>query len=113
VINALTGTGTNSHTNINGHLSNGSIPNSNRKNVTAPNQTKFAILIASPKIYNLNESSNLTKQRLVKSEIASPPTSNGNDQVVEVKKEKMDDGDDNSDDEDASLLSRLISYLTE
>ena len=34
-------------------------------------------------------SSNLTKQQIVKNEIASPPPLNGNGELIEVKTEKI------------------------
>jgi hypothetical protein len=114
VTNALAIIESNPPTNVNGQLSNGTATMTNRKLLTISNQTKFALLIASPKIYNLNEGSNSIKQPTVngqvKNEITSPHSSRGNDEHVEVKKEKKDD---ETDDEDESLLSRLISYLTE
>jgi len=113
VTNALAITGTN----LNGHLSNGLTSISNRKQLTISNQTKFALLIASPKIYSSNESLNSTKQQTsngkVKNEITSPYSSNENDEGLEVKQEKINDAGEETDDEDEVLLSRLISYLSE
>ena len=96
--------------NLNGHLSASSISLPGRKPPTAANQTKFVILISSPKTL----SSSRSTRELIKSEAATPPHGllpNGNDTTVEFKKEKIDNHDDNSDEEDETSLSRLISYL--
>lgn len=96
--------------NLNGHLSASSISLPGRKPLTAANQTKFVILISSPKTLP----SGRPTRELIKSEAATPPHGllpNGDDATVEFKKEKIDNHDDNSDEEDETSLSRLISYL--
>ncbi|CAF3848955.1 unnamed protein product, partial [Rotaria magnacalcarata] len=119
---ALTIAGHNVHANTNGHSSsNGLTLGGSRKQLTVANQTKFAILIASPKIHQFDEPSNKIEQKLssatIKSEIASPSHTDGLEKSIEVKKEKIDNNDDdddnNSDNEDGALLSRLIVYLLE
>jgi hypothetical protein len=96
VANALAMSGNNSHTN-----SNGSISINNRKQMMI-NQTKFALLLASPKIQTINGTSKPIQQ--IKNEISSP---NG---IEKIKKETINE---ESSDEDEPLLSRLISYLIE
>ncbi|CAF3025939.1 unnamed protein product [Rotaria sp. Silwood2] len=118
VTNALAITGNNSLTNINGQSLNG-LPSSNsRKQLTLANQTKFAILIASPKTYNLTELLNSIEQQIssgkVKNEMTSPSHSNEIDKKqLEIKKEKLHNDNDNTDNDDDLLLSCLISYLIE
>ncbi|CAF3628194.1 unnamed protein product [Rotaria socialis] len=120
VTHALTITGNNVHANTNSHSSsNGLTLGGSRKQLTVANQTKFSILIASPKIHQSDESSNKIEQKLpsatIKSEIASPSHADGLEKSIQVKKEKIDNNDDdnNSDNEDGTLLSRLIVYLLE
>ncbi|CAF0881545.1 unnamed protein product [Rotaria sordida] len=127
VTNALAITGNNSHTNINGHSLNGLTSVNNRKQLTPANQTKFSILIATPKINNLNGLLNSIEKQIssekIKNEITSPSHMGDNDKKhLEIKKEKIDNDDtDNNnnnnnnddDDDDDSLLSHLISYLVE
>ena len=117
VTNALTITGNPPQINVNGSLSNGSTSASSRKQLSAANQTKFAILIATPKIQNSKELTNPTKQGIpnggIKNEISSPHPSNENGELLQVKKERTEADGDNSDDDDETLLSRLISYLAE
>ena len=98
--NALAMFGNNSHTNTNSLLNI-----VNRKQMTASNQSKFALLIASPKIPTATGSANSNQP--VKNERTSPHLST---EQPEVKKEIIDE---ETDEEDDTLLSRLISYLTE
>jgi RNA-binding protein 15 len=97
VTNALAMFGNNSQMNF-----NGSISNSNRKQMTIHNQTRFALLLALPKIQMTNGTSKSIQP--IKNEISSP---NG---IEEIKKENIDE---ESVQEDEPALSRLISYLNE
>ncbi|CAF0968495.1 unnamed protein product, partial [Adineta steineri] len=81
--------------------------NSSRKQLIIANQTKFSILIATPKIHNLNKPPNPTKDQ-VKNEQTSPSRINENDEHIKIKEETTTD-----DNEEEILLSRLISYLAE
>ncbi len=114
VTNALAITGNNLHTNINSHSSNGLTLLNNRKKLLIPNQTKFSILIASPKIYSSNGITNSIKQPTMNKRVKNERASlDEDDEGLKMKKETMDDEEDDSNDEDESLLSRLISYLAE
>lgn len=73
--------------------------NNTKKQLNLPNQTKFSLLIASPKIYPINDN--------IKNERTSPNLSNGNIEHFEIKKETTEI------EEDEPLLSNLIFYLTE
>ncbi|CAF0826624.1 unnamed protein product [Adineta steineri] len=97
VTNALSINGNNSNVNT----------NSSRKQLIIANQTKFSILIATPKIHNLNKPPNPTKDQ-VKNEQTSPSRINENDEHIKIKEETTND-----DNEEEILLSRLISYLAE
>ncbi|CAF1190539.1 unnamed protein product [Rotaria sordida] len=92
-----------SNTNINGQ----SISPNDRKQSTNPaNQTKFAIMITSPKIHHTNEITNISTQRKSNGRTNSPnhpSSSDENDDRLQTKR--------NIDDDDESSLSRLISYL--
>jgi len=94
---------------------NGLTSANNRKPLIVSKQTKFAVLIASPKIYSANGSSNsikhVTSNGKIKNENNSPYLSNETDEYLEVKKEKKDN--DETDDEDELSISCLISYLSE
>lgn len=81
------------------------VGNSNRRQISICNQSKFALLLATPKLRSIQTNSHSTGS--IKTEIPFPHLSNGNGQV---KQEKLDD---ETDDEDEPLLSRLISYLME
>ncbi len=97
VTNALAMFGNNSQMNF-----NGSISNSNRKQMTIHNQTRFALLLALPKIQMTNGTSKSIQP--IKNEISSPKG------IEEIKKENIDE---ESIQEDEPTLSRLISYLNE
>ncbi|CAF3447001.1 unnamed protein product [Rotaria sp. Silwood1] len=116
VTNALAITENSTRKNINGHSSNSSTLINNRKQLTLANQTKFAILIATPKINTSNESLNSIEQQMssgkIKNEITSPSHSDEYDKRnLEIKKEQMNN--DDTDNEDDLSLSCLISYLIE
>ena len=108
-----------SHTTTNGYSSNNSTSVSNRKQFSIPNQTKFAILIATPKIHNSNGSLCSIEQPTVstdqiKSETVSPHPVDVNNKRLHIKNEQIENNTNDSDNEgDEALLSRLISYLVE
>jgi hypothetical protein len=93
VTNALAMPGNNSQMN-----SNGSISSNNRKSKNIPNQAKFALLLASAKVQMPNGTSKPAQP--IKSEVSSQ------DEIEEIKQENIDE-------EDEPILSRLISYLNE
>ncbi|CAF2987630.1 unnamed protein product [Rotaria sp. Silwood2] len=91
-----------SNTNINGQSTS---PN-DRKQTNPANQTKFAIMITSPRPRSPNENSNASAQRKPNGRTNSPnhpSSSDENDDRAQIKR--------NTDDDDESSLSRLISYL--
>jgi hypothetical protein len=92
---------------------NGPVPIGPRKSFTAANQTKFVILISSPKIHIETSGSVVqqTSNEKVKNEVTTPPRTNEDEDHLELKKEPVEDNAENSDEEDESSLSRLISYL--
>ncbi|CAF1589469.1 unnamed protein product, partial [Adineta ricciae] len=112
---ALTTASNNTNSNATNQTPNDSTSLASRKQSTLPNQTRFSILIATPKIYTQDTTA---KPRLehdtnghIKHEKASPShlPSNGNDEPVRIKEETIE----KTTDEDEPLLSRLISYLAE
>ena len=118
---ALTVAPNSSNSSTNGYPSADATSISARKQMLIPNQTKFSILLASPKIFNADEGSTSAKEPnangRVKSEKASPPRSAASEERVKVKEEVVeppnDEAKNGSDDEDEPMLSRLISYLDE
>jgi RNA-binding protein 15 len=92
-------TNASSNTNVNGQSS----PNNTRKQTNPANQTKFAILITSPKTRSLNDNPTQRKSNGRTNSPTHPLSSDENEDRTQSKK--------NIDDEDESSLSRLISYL--
>ena len=90
------------------NITHGVIGSVNRRQISICNQSKFALLLATPKLRPTKTNSHSTGA--MKTEIPSPNFSNGNGEHIEVKREKLDD---ETDEEDEALLSRLISYLIE
>ncbi|UJR37082.1 hypothetical protein I4U23_029786 [Adineta vaga] len=119
VIAALSTVGNDSNSNSTNHLSNDLTTISSRKQQILPNQTKFSILIATPKIHNPNEITKPDQEDTtnghIKNESASPPPppppSDTNDEHIKIKEETIDKTA--AADEDEAILSRLISYLVE
>ena len=111
VTTAISTTSHQSQSNLNGQLSASSILPIGRKQLAAAHQTKFVVLISSPATLPADRA---TKES-IKNEAETPPhrsTSNDTDTLMEFKREKIDNHDDNSEEEDETSLSRLISYLT-
>lgn len=84
------------------------IGTSNRRQIPICHHSKFALLLATPKLHTTSDKSQSIQA--IKREMSSPAFSNGNGEHIEVKREKLDE---ETDDEDESLLSRLIYYLIE
>ena len=112
---ALTVADNNTNSNAINQTPNDSTSLASRKQSTLPNQTRFSILIATPKIYAQDTTAKSLPDDdtngYIKREKASPPhlPSDGNDEPVKIKEETIE----KTTDEDEPLLSRLISYLTE
>ena len=103
------------HNNGDTHSVNGSLLSSSRNKTSPANQTKFAILIASPKsafIENLRSESSLKES--IKAEASTPPheSFNNEDQLSQtLKKESVDPNTTTVREAGQSTLSRLIFYL--
>ena len=78
---------------------------SNRRQISICNHSKFAVLLATPKLQTTREI-----PHSIKPEMTSPGFSNGTGEHIAIKREKLDE---ETDDDDDSLLSRLIDYLIE
>ena len=95
---------------IAGQLSNGQPLLTVRSQFTAPNHTKFAVLIASPKTHVALDSLHPVTQPsstngTLKNEAATPPRGIAPNDNIPLKKERIDQ------DDDEASLSRLIQYL--